>query len=325
MKNRIRICSNARSIAGFGLAVLALSACTAQEQPSFPESSWQAKVGKLRVAVKGDEADPAFAATWEGYRGYLGEITSLPVETFEASDYNGVIQAVSSGQVDFATMGAGSYANVDSQVGGKVVPFLLVRQAEGNTGYYSAIAVRASSPYRTVADLKGKTIAYIDFNSTSGYIYPRRELKNEGFDPDRHFSRSILAGGGTQALLSMVNGRVDSAMITVSAGSPETGFATGSHISLARRGLLDLKDVRIIWTAGPMPNSPFVIRTDRPQAFIDVTRGALAMLPYEKPEVWAEMGQAPGNDMFPVDRSDYADIIAIRADDISQRRTGTSK
>lgn len=314
-----------RSIAGFSLALFALSACSAQEQSGFPEGSWQAKIGTLRVAVRGDEADPAYAATWDGYRAHLREITGLPVETFEASDYNGVIQAVSSGQVDFATMGAGSYANVDSQVGGKVVPFLLVRQAEGNTGYYSAIAVRNSSPYKTVADLKGKTIAYIDFNSTSGYIYPRRELKNQGINPDQHFARSILAGGGTQALLAMVNGRVDAAMITVSAGTPETGFATGNHVSLARRGLLDLDDVRIIWTAGPMPNSPFVIRTDRPQAFIDVTRGALAMLPYEKPEVWAEMGQAPGNDLFPVNRSNYEDIIAIRADDISQRRAGTSK
>lgn len=279
-------------------------------------------MGKIRAAVHGDDADPSFAATWNGYRAYLHEISGLPVETFEASDYNGVIQAISAGQVDFAVMGGGSYANTYAQVGNKVAPFLLVRQAEGNTGYYSALAVRSDGPYRKIADLKGKSIAFIDFNSTSGYIYPRHALVRQGIDPERFFSRSIMAGGGAQALLSMINGRVDCAMITVGAGSLETGFATGNHVSLARRGLLELKDVRLIWTAGPMPNSPYVVRTDRPQAFIDVLRGALAMLPYERPEVWAAMGQAPGTDFHPVGHDTFATIIAIRNADIAQRRAG---
>lgn len=102
---------------------------------------------------------------------YLKDITGLNIETFEASDYNGVIQAISSGQVDIATMGGGSYANVDAQVGRKVLPFLTIRQAEGGLGYYSALIVKADSPYKTLDDLKGKSIAYVDFNSTSGYIF----------------------------------------------------------------------------------------------------------------------------------------------------------
>jgi len=325
MGSGIRLSKHLVALAVLCIGSVLLAACAKDEPPAFPEGSWQQRMGKIRAAVRGDEADPAFAATWSGYRSHLQAITGLPVETFEASDYNGVIQAVASGQVDFATMGAGAYANVDTQVGSKALPFLLARQAEGNTGYYSALAVRTASPFRTLADLKGKTIAYIDFNSTSGYIYPRRELIKQGLDPERFFAKSIMAGGGTQALLAMMNGRVDAAMITVSAGTPETGFATGNHVSLARRGLINLDEMRIIWTAGPMPNSPYVMRTDRPQAFTDVLRGALAMLPYEKPDVWASMGQAPGNDFHPVSRADYADIIAIRAEDISQRRSGSGE
>lgn len=302
-------------------AGLLLSAC-GETKSTAPAGSWQAKMGKIRAAVQGDQADPDIPARWENYRKHLREVTGLEVETFEASDYNGVIQAISSGQVDFATMGGGSYANVDAQVGNKVSPFLIIRQAEGNEGYYSALVVRADSPYQTIADLKGKKIAYVDFNSTSGYIYPRNAMIKQGINPESYFASSIMAGGATQAVLAMTNGQVDGAMINVSAGTPETGFQTGTHVTLARRGLVDLKDIRFVWTAGPMHNSPYVIRTDRPKAFVDVMRGALAMLPYENPEAWGETGQAPGNDFTVAGRENYEDVIAIRSDDISQRRKG---
>ena len=302
-------------------AGLLLSAC-GETKSTAPTGSWQAKMGKIRAAVRGDEADPDIAARWENYRKHLREITGLEVETFEASDYNGVIQAVSSGQVDFATMGGGAYANVDAQVGDKASPFLIIRQAEGNTGYYSALVVRADSPFRSIADLKGKKIAYVDFNSTSGYIYPRKTMLEQGIDPETFFGGSIMAGGATQGMLALTNGQVDGAMITVSAGTPETGFAAGTHVTLTRRGLIDPKEIRFIWTAGPMHNSPYVVRTDRSQAFVDVMRGALAIMPYEKPEVWAETGQAPGNDFAPASRKNYEDVISIRNQDISQRRRG---
>ncbi|MBU2587283.1 MAG: phosphate/phosphite/phosphonate ABC transporter substrate-binding protein [Alphaproteobacteria bacterium] len=292
--------------------------------PDLPPGSWQADMGRLRIAVRGDEADPDSAARWDGYRAHFEEITGLPVETFEATDYNGVIQAVASGQVDMAVMGAASYANVNAQIGSLAVPFATVRQAEGTMGYYSAIAVRSGSPYRTLADLEGKTIAYVDFNSTSGYVFPRRTMRDQGIDPDTFFARSIMAGGATQALVAMANGRVDAAMVTVSAGTPETGFAAGSHITVGRRGLVDPDDIRLIWTAGTIPNSPFVIRTDRPKPFIDIMRGALAMLPYEKPEVWEQMGQVSGGTFVPVNEATYAGVVALRNADIAQRRSGGS-
>jgi hypothetical protein len=46
------------------------------------------------------------------------------------------------------------------------------------------------------------------------------------------------------------------------------------------------------------------------------------MLPYEKPQVWDDMGQAPGNDFAPVSRDNYTDIIAIRDREIKARRKG---
>jgi len=284
------------------------------------DGRWQSQMKHLRIAVRGDEADPSKTAGWGDFRQHIRDFTGLDPQTSEASDYNGVIQALSTGQVDYATMGGGSYANVDSQVGSKAVPFLTVRQAEGTLGYYTVLMVRASSPYRTLADLKGKKIAFVDFNSTSGYIFPRRTMRKQGIDPDAFFGEAIMAGGATQAALALVNGRVDAAMMLASAGTPETGFAAGADITLARKGLLKLSDLRTVWTAGPIPNSPFVIRTDRPKPFVDVMRGTLAILPYEKPKVWEETSQTAGSTFAPVNREFYAEIIDIRHDEVQSRR-----
>jgi phosphonate transport system substrate-binding protein len=300
--------------------LLSLGGCGAEPAAANPNGDWRSGFRELRFAVQGDEVDPQRAARWDAYRDFLTEVTGVQVRVFETSDYNGTIQAIAAGQVDIAQMGPGSYANVDDQVGGLVAPILLSRQAEGNTGYYSAMMVKASSPYRSLADLRGRTLAFVDFNSTSGYIYPSMKMRSEGIDPDTFFAKTLMAGGHTQSMLALANGQVDATLVNVSGGTPEAGFTTGTHITLARQGMLDLEDYRLIWTAGPMPNSPVVMRTDRPQALIDLVRGALAAMPFEEPEIWTEIAQLQGSTFVATDRRTYEDVIALRTAQIAERR-----
>jgi len=147
-------------------------------------------------------------------------------------------------------------------------------------------------------------------------------MRQQGLDPDHFFGETIMAGGATQAAMALVNGRVDGAVMLASAGTPETGFAASTPITLARKGLMKVSDLRSVWTAGPIPNSPYVIRTDRPKPFVDVMRGTLAILPYEKPKVWEEISQTAGSNFAPVGRDLYKDVIAIRNDEIQARRSG---
>lgn len=274
------------------------------------------------MAVRGSEDDPMITRRLTAYKTYIGKATGLPVKLYESSDYNGTIQALSSGQVDIATMAGGGYANVDAQIGELAQPILTVRQAEGDTGYYSGLLVMAESPYRTIQDLKGKTLGYVDFNSTSGYLFPRAVMREQGIDPDTFFGKSSFAGGHTQAVMALDNGQFDATIIQAGGGDPEHGFTTGAHYTMARRGVVELDDFRIIWTAGPIPNSAVVVRTDRPQPFIDAVRGAMAALPYDDPDVWRDIGQPDGAAYTAVTREHYAPIIKLLADDIAARRAG---
>lgn len=305
------------------IVLAALAACS---PPKKPESGdWRAQMKQVRMAVRGSEDDPTMAKRWKLYSDYLTQATGLPVKLFESSDYNGSIQAMASGQVDVATLAGAGYANVDAQIGDKAAPILTIRQAEGDMGYYSSIMVKTSSPYRTVQDLKGKTMGYVDFNSTSGYLFPRAKLKEQGIDPDSFFGKTGFAGGHTQAVMALENGQFDAVIVQVGGGDPVHGFTTGAVQTMARRGLVDMKDFRMIWSAGPIPNSAIVTRTDRPQPFIDVVRGAMAALPYDDPDLFTGIGQPDGGAFTAVDKSHYADIIKLRADDIANRRAGKEK
>ncbi|WP_439545713.1 phosphate/phosphite/phosphonate ABC transporter substrate-binding protein [Sandarakinorhabdus sp.] len=304
-------------------ALLVLAACGGNN--ANPDASgWRKEVSEVRIGANLGEENPTALARLDAYRDYIAKSTGLPVKVFKAADYNGIIQALASGQLEMASMGPAAYANAHAQIGDKVTPVLANRSAEGLSGYYSTLIVRADSPYRTIDDLRGKTIGYVDFNSASGYVYPRWALKKQGVDPDTFFGKSAISGGHIQGVLALENGQFDGVFLVSGAGAPRTGFTNSTLYAMAARGLVKAEDFRIIWFAGPIANSPHVIRTDRPQPLKDILRGALAAMPYDDPELWADIGLSNGSDMQPMQASDYAEVIAIRNAEVQSRRAGGS-
>jgi phosphonate transport system substrate-binding protein len=284
------------------------------------ESPDRGQMREVRMAVRSMASDPRLATRYAVFQALLQRATGLPVKLYQSSDYNGVIQAFASNQVDVADLAPDSYANVDSQIGKLAAPILAPRDAEGAMGYYSGVVVKADSPYRSLADLKGHALVYPDFNSTSGYLFPRAKMREQGFDPDTLFSKTGFSGGHTQSVMAVENGQFDAAVVYMSGGTPQTGFSTGPVFRLTQLGLIKAGDFRTIWSAGPIPNTALSVRADRPQWFIDQVRGAAAALPYDDPQTWSDIGQLDGSTYSAVDRSFYAPIIKLRADDIARHR-----
>jgi len=303
------------------LALLALAGCGTSDQQPGAKDGWRAQIKELRFALPNQTEGSNQPISKEPFQRYMERVTGLPVRIHLTSDiYTSSIQALSSGQVDIAVLAGGGYVNASEQVGKLVAPLLVTIGAHGEHGYYSSLIVRADSPYHSIADLKGKSLAVTDFNSTSGYLMPMHAMRQRGIDPEHYFSRINVAGGHAQAVTAVYNRQYDAAWSMSSNGTPETGFTITSWGRLADRGLIPRGTIRDIMDVGPVPNSAFTMRTDRPQALQDLVRGAMAALPYDEPEVFATIGTLPGNTLAAGSDAMFAEMFNLRKEAVAGQR-----
>ncbi len=133
----------------------------------------------------------------------------LKVRPFVATDYGGVIEAMRAGHVDVAWFGGFSYilASTIAQAEAFAVP---VPSKSKISSYRSCIFVRADSPFKTIEDLRGKTLALVDPSSNSGNLFPRAVLAKNGVkEPETFFSRLIYSGSHNASLLALKNAKID--------------------------------------------------------------------------------------------------------------------
>jgi len=146
---------------------------------------------------------------------YLTKQLGIPVKHFVATDYAGVVEALRARRADMGFMGPLQYVMAHQQAGAYPI---LGELYNGKPSYVSRIYVRKASGIRTLADLRGKTIAFTDPLSSSGYMYPLDLFKRAGLvqnadSANRFFRRVYFAGGDEQALRAVLNGFADAAGI----------------------------------------------------------------------------------------------------------------
>ena len=217
-------------------------------------ADWREKYKVLKIGSVTVENQAATVTRYKPFAEYLEKKLGVKVEVFTASDYAGIVQALSAGQIHLARMGGAGYAAgyIDSK--GGIEPLVMNVEPNGGKGYYSVLIVRADSPYKSLDDLKGKSLAWADPNSTSGYLVPNAALRDAGIDPQKHFGRTLFSGGHEQSVLGVLKGNLDSAFTWTS-----PGHQSGQFRIMIDRGLLKLDDVRIVWQSPLIANPLWAI------------------------------------------------------------------
>ena len=128
---------------------------------------------EFRVGILGGENEA------DRLRNFQCLIEKLPaaigvekVSFFPAADYDGVIQGLLGGTLDYAELGASAYAKIYLAKADAVEPILTTVQTDGSTGYYSIMVARKDSGMTKLEDMKGKKLGFADPDSTSGYLVP---------------------------------------------------------------------------------------------------------------------------------------------------------
>jgi len=233
----------------------------------------------LTVGLIPSEDSRAMIANSQAMMDMLSKALGMPVKPFVAADYNGVIEALRSKRLDVAYLGPFSYV-----LGASVADIEAFAVAEtkkaGRTYYHSLIVANKDSGIKTVADLKGKTFAYVDPSSTSGHLFPKAGLIKVGFNADKDFGRVIFSGSHDANAVAIQNKRVDAVAI-----------ADRILDAAIAKGLAKREDLVTVWKSDPIPESPTVWRKDLDPALKKRIQAAFLEV---KNIPWSDQGELNG-------------------------------
>jgi len=166
-------------------------------------------------------------------------------------NYQELIALMKDKKVDFAFFSAMTFVFAENQAGAKV----LLKKVWTEPFYYSVVLTHKNSPYKKIEDLKGKTIAFVDEKSASGYLYPSVMLKKKKIDPKSFFKKILFKGNHQAAVLSVIQKEADAAAVF---SDDKQAKETAWYQYGGDKG----KNQKILWMSGPIPNDPFCVRKD---------------------------------------------------------------
>jgi phosphonate transport system substrate-binding protein len=159
--------------------------------------------------------------------------------------------------------------------------------------------------------MAGKTFAFNDPNSTSGYLVPSTFFLTEmGIDPKKHFSKVVFSGSHEASILAVANKKVEIA----STNLPDLQ-------QLTREGKAPRGAVRVIWVSRLIPNDPIVVRKDLPANLRQAVQESLITMRGRHPEAFKEIGAWVGGFV----RADDGKYQVVREMNDAARRLAAQK
>jgi phosphonate transport system substrate-binding protein len=179
-------------------SLLFVTGCTATQVLNPGESD---RITKINLAISDGNTLENLKADYDLFRVALAEILEMEIDFYPLKNQVSAAIELKQGRVDLLLTGPSEYVIARSRT--NAVPVLSITRPN----YYSIIAVPSNSEIKTVADLRGKTIAMSDIGSTSGHVGPTQMLIEAGLDPKTDVKIRMLGDEGSVAALQ--NGEVD--------------------------------------------------------------------------------------------------------------------
>ena len=184
-------------LAALGLVLACATSPSAQAKP-------------LHLVLTPSQKPTDLLAAGEEFGRVLGRLLGMPVKVTVASDYAAVVEALRNRTADLAFTHPGGYVLASREAKATIVA---KNVWHGKSTFTSRIFVRKDGGVRQLEDLRGKTIAFVDPTSSSGYIYPMALLIQRGLvktrDPRSFFREVVFAGAHDAAMRALLNGHVD--------------------------------------------------------------------------------------------------------------------
>lgn len=195
----------------------------------------------------------------------LGDKLGIPVKVSVSTDYNVVIEAMASKQVDVGFLPPSNYVVAhDNRKAADLLAQATRFGVDDATGqptkdlvnfYKSEILVKADSPIKSVADLKGKKMGWQGVTSAAGYVYPGLLLKKAGVDPVKDVT-GVQFQGHDKAVIALLNGQVDA-----------VGVFQDIRTNMIKDYPEIFKQTKVLAFSDKIPNDTIAVRSDMDAAW----------------------------------------------------------
>lgn len=201
----------------------------------------------LRFADTGLEGAEELQRAYAEFVGVMQSRLDARIEFFPVGNRTTAINALRFRQVDVVVAGPSEYVLMRERVPG-VQPIAAIQRPD----YRAVFIVRADSPIRSLADLRGRHVEMKDHGSTTGHILPSLMLREAGLDLDRDLRVTLLGGARMAALAS---GEVDA-------------VGTGIRDLAPAQAQFGAERFRVIAEGEDAPGDPFVAGAHLPAACV---------------------------------------------------------
>ena len=175
----------------------------------------------------------------ENYLEHLKTCTGKRIHFYSVHSNAAAIEAMRSGRMHLGMFSSGDTAFAVNLAG--AIPYAIRGDAKGPQGYQLWTIVKTDSPYKTLADLKGKKVAHVSPSSNSGNLAPRALVAAEGLVPDKDY-KVLYSGRHENSVTGVTTGDYDGAHV-----------ASDVVLRMEDRGLIKKGEVRTIYRS---PNFP---------------------------------------------------------------------
>lgn len=223
------------------LALAMLPACSTREAAGKPDVLHVLLIPADGGTESGTLADykPLFDA--------VGRSAKLRFDLKVAQSYGAVVEAMCNGTADVAFVGPVTYLQARHR---GCADFLAVAVKDGQSVYYAGLFARKEAPIARIEDLRGKSVAFGDVNSTSSFVFPVAMLLQAHVDPVKDLGPLRLTGSHANSLAALIAHRVDAAALSFD-----------SYDKAVREGVPGATDVRVVARSEAIPYPPLVMNS----------------------------------------------------------------
>ncbi len=205
----------------------------------------------LVVALKPDKNPDRMVSEKAQLESFLSKKMGSPAKVIIPLSASVILEGLANGSVDAAYLSGADMVNARAN---KTAEILLAGEINGNPWYQSYWVALKTSPYTSIADLRGKPVAFASRTSTSGYVVPLWDLHQQGFikspRAEEFFSSVIFGTGYVSAIERVLQGDAEAAAVSYYVLDED------KHLTPEQRALLKKIDEQ-----GPVPTHVIAVRS----------------------------------------------------------------